>query len=91
MARSSRKGFYIAGDLLKKVLDHKSNNKKSPIKTWSRASTILPNMVGLTISVHNGHKHIPVIITENMVAHKLGEFALTRTYRGHADAKKVKK
>jgi small subunit ribosomal protein S19 len=67
-----------------------ASNDKRPIKTWSRRSMILPNMVGLTIAVHNGRQHVPVLITENMVGHKLGEFSLTRTYRGHAADKKVK-
>jgi small subunit ribosomal protein S19 len=68
-----------------------AQNNKRPIKTWSRRSMIIPNMVGMTIAVHNGRQHVPVLISENMVGHKLGEFALTRTYRGHSAYKKAKK
>jgi len=74
--------------LAKKVEDAVAQNNKRPIKTWSRRSMILPEMVGLTIAVHNGKQHVPVLVSENMVGHKLGEFALTRTYRGHAADKK---
>jgi small subunit ribosomal protein S19 len=78
--------------LLKKVEKSSSTNDKRPIKTWSRRSTILPEFVGLTIAVHNGKQHVPVYVTDNMVGHKLGEFALTRTFKGHAaDKKAVKK
>jgi len=75
---------------MKKVETAKANNDKRPIKTWSRRSMVIPDMVGLTIAVHNGRDHIPVYVTENMVGHKLGEFAMTRTFRGHSADKKVK-
>ncbi|QCI16169.1 30S ribosomal protein S19 [Buchnera aphidicola] len=91
MPRSLKKGPFIDVSLLKKVDKSVKTNNKKPIKTWSRRSTIFPNMVGLTISIHNGRNHIPIFITEEMVGHKLGEFALTRTYRGHAADKKIKK
>ena len=84
MARSVRKGPYVFHKLLTKVERAKESNKKQVIKTWSRASMIVPIMVGETIAVHNGKTFVPVFITENMVGHKLGEFALTRTYKGHA-------
>lgn len=87
MARSLKKGPYIAHHLLKKVEKMNENKKKSPIKTWSRASVISPDFVGHTITVHNGNKFIPVYITENMVGHKLGEFAPTRVFRGHSGSK----
>ena len=90
MPRSIRKGPFVDLHLAKKVEAAVESNDKRPIKTWSRRSMILPNMVGLTIAVHNGRQHVPVLITENMVGHKLGEFSLTRTYRGHAADKKVK-
>ncbi len=90
MPRSIRKGPFVDLHLSKKVEAAVESNDKRPIKTWSRRSMILPNMVGLTIAVHNGRQHVPVLITENMVGHKLGEFSLTRTYRGHAADKKVK-
>ena len=77
--------------LMKKVQTAAENNDKRPIKTWSRRSMISPEMIGLTIAVHNGRQHVPVYITENMVGHKLGEFALTRTFKGHAADKKAKK
>jgi small subunit ribosomal protein S19 len=90
MARSIKKGPFIDAHLLKKVDDARaSSNDKRPIKTWSRRSTILPDFVGLTIAVHNGKQHIPVYVSENMVGHKLGEFALTRTFKGHTGGKKV--
>jgi len=90
MARSSKKGFFVDDHLLQKVLKARESGDKKPIKTWSRRSTIIPEMVGLTFAVHNGHKFIPVYVTENMVGHKLGEFAPTRTYKGHpADKGKV--
>ena len=82
MPRSIRKGPFIDHHLAKKVEDAVAQNNKRPIKTWSRRSIILPEMVGLTIAVHNGKQHVPVLVSENMVGHKLGEFALTRTYRG---------
>lgn len=88
MPRSVKKGPYIDIHLLKKVEKTVSEGSKKPIKTWSRRSMIIPQMVGITIGVHNGREHVPVFITENMVGHKLGEFALTRTYRGHAANKK---
>lgn len=84
MARSLKKGPYIDQKLLKKVLEHEKQGTKKVIKTWSRRSTIPPEFVGHTIAVHNGLKFIPVYVSENMVGHKLGEFSLTRTYRGHA-------
>ncbi|MFW5758820.1 MAG: 30S ribosomal protein S19 [Bacteroidota bacterium] len=87
MSRSLKKGPYIHYKLEKKVLDMAGSNKKSVIKTWSRASMISPDFVGQTIAVHNGNKFIPVYITENMVGHKLGEFAPTRIFRGHAGKK----
>jgi small subunit ribosomal protein S19 len=83
MSRSTKKGPAIDPKLLKKVEAISHSGQKAVIKTWSRSSTVLPLMVGLTIGVHNGRKHVPVFITENMVGHKLGEFALTRTFRGH--------
>lgn len=91
MPRSLKKGPFIDLHLLKKVEDAADSGNKRPIKTWSRRSMILPNMVGLTIAVHNGRQHVPVFVTEDMVGHKLGEFAATRTYRGHAADKKAKK
>ena len=87
MSRSLKKGPYIDYKLEKKVLDLIENKKKTAVKTWSRASMISPDFVGQTIAVHNGNKFIPVYITENMVGHKLGEFAPTRTFRGHAGNK----
>jgi small subunit ribosomal protein S19 len=89
MARSLKKGPFVDLSLLRKVETTKSGNDKRPIKTWSRRSTILPQFVGLTIAVHNGKQHIPVYVTENMVGHKLGEFAATRTFKGHAADRKV--
>ena len=88
MGRSLKKGPFIADSLLKKVEKQNTDNDKSVIKTWSRSSTILPVMIGHTIAVHNGKAHIPVFITEQMIGHKLGEFAPTRTYRGHLRDKK---
>ena len=85
MSRSTKKGPFVAESLLKKVRAMNESGKKSVIKTWSRASTIVPEMVGHTIAVHDGRKHVPVYITEEMVGHKLGEFAPTRTFRGHDD------
>lgn len=91
MPRSLKKGPFIDDHLLKKVENAVATGDKKVIKTWSRRSTITPQMVGLTFAVHNGHKFIPVYVTENMVGHKLGEFAITRTFRGHKkDDKKVK-
>jgi small subunit ribosomal protein S19 len=92
MSRSLKKGPYINYKLEKKVMDLVENKKKTAIKTWSRSSMISPDFVGLTIAVHNGNKFIPVYVTENMVGHKLGEFAPTRIFRGHAGNKdKAKK
>ena len=88
MSRSLKKGPYINVKLEKKVLDMNEIGKKNVVKTWARASMISPDFVGHTIAVHNGNKFIPVYITENMVGHKLGEFALTRTFRGHAGNRK---
>ena len=89
MARSIKKGPFVDQHLVKKVDAARSTNDKRPIKTWSRRSTVLPDFVGLTIAVHNGKQHVPVYISENMVGHKLGEFALTRTFKGHTADKKV--
>jgi small subunit ribosomal protein S19 len=89
MARSVKKGPFVDHHLIKKVETARSTNDKRPIKTWSRRSTVLPDFVGLTIAIHNGKQHIPVFVTENMVGHKLGEFALTRTFKGHAADKKA--
>ena len=91
MARSIKKGPFIDAHLLKKVDAARTSNDKRPIKTWSRRSMILPEFIGLTIAVHNGKQHVPVYVTDQMVGHKLGEFALTRTYKGHAADKKAKK
>ena len=91
MPRSIKKGPFIDIHLLKKVTKARETNSDAPITTWSRRSTILPQMIGLTFLVHNGKKHIPVYITDAMIGHKLGEFAPTRTYYGHAADKKSKK
>lgn len=91
MPRSLKKGPFIDHHLLKKVEDAIETGSRKPIKTWSRRSMIIPEMVGMTIAVHNGRQHVPVLITEHMVGHKLGEFALTRTYRGHVVDKKAKR
>ena len=90
MPRSIKKGPFIDHHLIKKVDEARANNDKRPLKTWSRRSMVMPDMVGLTIAVHNGRQHMPVYISENMVGHKLGEFAPTRTFRGHAADKKTK-
>jgi small subunit ribosomal protein S19 len=90
MPRSIRKGPFIDLHLQKKVETARESNDRRPIKTWSRRSMVSPDMVGLTIAVHNGKQHVPVLISENMVGHKLGEFALTRTYRGHVGDKKAR-
>ena len=90
MSRSLKKGPFVDAKLLKKILAL-SLDDRTIIKTWARASTITPEMVGRTIAVHNGRMHVPVLISENMVGHKLGEFALTRTFKGHAADKKAKK
>lgn len=87
MSRSIKKGPYVQEVLLKRVVEMNKSGKKSVLKTWSRASTIFPDFVGHTIAVHDGRKHVPVYVTEDMVGHKLGEFAPTRTYRGHAGEK----
>jgi small subunit ribosomal protein S19 len=91
MARSIKKGPFVDTHLLKKVETARATNDKRPVKTWSRRSTVLPEFVGLTIAVHNGKQHIPVYVSENMVGHKLGEFSLTRTFKGHAADKKAAK
>lgn len=89
MSRSLKKGPFIDDHLMKKVVEMNKSSNKTVIKTWSRRSTIFPDMIGLTIAVHDGRKHVPVYVTEDMVGHKLGEFAATRTYRGHGkDAEK---
>ncbi|MFP4272362.1 MAG: 30S ribosomal protein S19 [Halothiobacillaceae bacterium] len=88
MPRSLKKGPFVDHHLLKKVEEAVAQNSKRPIKTWSRRSMILPDMIGLTIAVHNGRQHVPVLVNENMVGQKLGEFAPTRTYKGHVADKK---
>lgn len=90
MARSTRKGPFIDSHLLNKVIAAVSSRVKKPIKTWSRRSMILPDMVGLIIAIHNGKQHVPISITENMVGHKLGEFAPTRTFKGHSGDRQTK-
>jgi small subunit ribosomal protein S19 len=89
--RSLKKGPFIDLHLMKKVQAARDANDKRPIKTWSRRSMVSPDMLGLTIAVHNGQQHVPVFVTEDMVGHKLGEFAMTRNYRGHAADKKAKR
>jgi small subunit ribosomal protein S19 len=89
MARSIKKGPFVDAHLQKKIETVRATHDKRPVKTWSRRSTVLPDFVGLTIAVHNGKQHIPVYISENMVGHKLGEFSLTRTFKGHAADKKA--
>ena len=91
MPRSLKKGPFIDLHLLKKIEQAAEKHDKRPIKTWSRRSMILPDMVGLTIAIHNGKQHVPVMVSEEMVGHKLGEFAATRTYRGHIVDKKAKR
>lgn len=91
MARSIKKGPFVDQHLQKKVLEAANSDSKRPIKTWSRRSMIVPEMISLTIAVHNGKQHVPVYVTENMIGHKLGEFAHTRTFRAHSGDKKVKK
>ncbi len=88
MPRSIKKGPFIDHHLQKKVDEAVANNSKRPIKTWSRRSMVAPEMVGLTIAIHNGRQHIPVLINENMVGHKLGEFSATRTFKGHSGDRK---
>ncbi|NQY51258.1 MAG: 30S ribosomal protein S19 [Piscirickettsiaceae bacterium] len=90
MPRSIKKGPFIDNHLARKVLEAIDNDNKRPIRTWSRRSIISPNMIGLTIAVHNGRKHMPVFITEDMVGHKLGEFSPTRTFKGHASDKRIR-
>jgi small subunit ribosomal protein S19 len=89
MSRSLRKGPFCDAKLLKKIEALSNSGEKTVIKTWSRASTVLPQMIGHTIAVHNGRRHVPIFITENMVGHKLAEFAPTRTYRGHVTKAKI--
>ena len=91
MARSIKKGPFVDYHLTEKVDKARATNDKRPIKTWSRRSTILPDFVGLTIAVHNGRQHVPVFVSENMVGHKLGEFAATRTFKGHSGDRKAAK
>ena len=91
MGRSVKKGPFVDDHLMDKVQQAKETNSRKVIKTWSRRSDVIPDMVGMTFAVHNGKKFIPVFVTENMVGHKLGEFAPTRTFFGHAGGKKVKK
>jgi len=88
--RSIKKGPFIDAHLAKKVQEAAANNNRRPIKTWSRRSMVVPDMIGLTIAVHNGRDHVPVLISENMIGHKLGEFAGTRTFKGHSGDKKTK-
>jgi small subunit ribosomal protein S19 len=91
MARSVKKGPFVDGHLMRKVIEAQNTPRKPVVKTWSRRSTIVPEMVGLTFAVHNGRKFVAVFVTENMVGHKLGEFAPTRTFHGHAADRKAKK
>lgn len=90
MPRSVKKGPFVDAHLAKKVREAVVTKSRRPIKTWSRRSMIVPDMIGLTIAVHNGRDHVPVLISENMVGHKLGEFAMTRTFRGHSGDRKTK-
>ena len=90
MSRSMKKGPFVDAKLLKRVEELNENGKKQVLKTWSRSSTIFPQMVGHTLAVHDGRRHVPVYVTEDMVGHKLGEFSPTRTFRGHAGEKKTK-
>ena len=89
MARSIKKGPFVDAHLIRKIEVARASSDKRPIKTWSRRSTVLPDFVGLTIAVHNGKQHVPVYVSENMVSHKLGEFSLTRTFKGHTGGKKA--
>lgn len=91
MPRSVKKGPFVDNHLAKKVEAARTSGSKRPIRTWSRRSMVIPDMVGLTIAIHNGRQHVPILVTENMVGHKLGEFAPTRTFRGHSGDRKVKK
>ena len=88
MARSLRKGPFVDEHLIKKVLTAQEKNDRKPIKTWSRRSVVVPEMIGLTIAVHNGRAHVPISINENMIGHKLGEFAVTRTFKSHSGDRK---
>ena len=90
MSRSVKKGPFVDAHLAKKVEVAAETRDRKPIKTWSRRSTILPNFIGITIAIHNGRQHVPVLIVDNMVGHKLGEFALTRTFKGHSADRKAK-
>ena len=87
MSRSAKKGFYVQPVLMKRIEEMNEKGEKRVLKTWSRSSTIYPNFVGHTIAVHDGRKHVPVYVTEDMIGHKLGEFVLTRTFKGHAGSK----
>ena len=87
MSRSTKKGYFVAPELMKRVLEMNEKGEKNVLKTWSRASTIFPQFVGHTFAVHDGRKHVPVYVTEDMVGHKLGEFAPTRTFKGHSGSK----
>lgn len=89
MSRSLKKGPYVDEKLLKKIMAHKATNDYKPIKTWARRSVISPEMVGFTLAIHNGKIHIPVVVSESMVGHKLGEFALTRSFKGHSKKGKI--
>lgn len=91
MPRSIRKGPFVDHHLAAKAEAAQASGNKRPIKTWSRRSMVVPNMVGLTLAIHNGRQHVPVLVTENMVGHKLGEFAPTRTFKGHAGDRKAKR
>jgi small subunit ribosomal protein S19 len=88
MSRSTKKGYFVADHLMKKIEAMNAKNEKRVVKTWSRSSTIFPDMVGHTIAVYDGRKHVPIFMTEDMVGHKLGEFAPTRTFRGHSGSEK---
>ncbi|MGH8477211.1 MAG: 30S ribosomal protein S19 [Methylococcales bacterium] len=90
MPRSIKKGPFVDHHLLKKVIQAAANSDRRPIKTWSRRSMVVPDMLGLTIAVHNGRQHVPILVSENMVGHKLGEFAPTRTFKGHVADRKSK-
>jgi small subunit ribosomal protein S19 len=90
MSRSIKKGPFVDAHLLAKVAKSAATNDRRPIKTWSRRSMVVPDMVGLTIAVHNGRQHIPILVSENMVGHKLGEFAATRSFKGHSGDRKTK-
>jgi len=90
VSRSIKKGPFVDHHLLKKVLELSDSGSKKPVKTWSRRSMVIPEMIGLTIAIHNGRQHVPVLVSDNMVGHKLGEFSPTRTYKGHQADKKSK-